>query len=141
MNNDGWIELFRHRDGGHRPTLVEGDLRGDRVRITVEGDVFQVDLPPLIWERLHTAVCRADRRGVGAQPESLTGRQSTVLEIIRDSISETGQSPTVGEIATALGIERSTVHGHLKKIEDKHFITISGGARGLRLLKKETENV
>ena len=76
---------------------------------------------------------------MGAQPESLTGRQSTVLEIIRDSISETGQSPTVGEIAAALGIERSTVHGHLKKIEDKHFITISGGARGLRVLKKEAE--
>jgi len=67
--------------------------------------------------------------------QSLTQRQQEVLEIIRRHISRNGQSPTVREIAQALGVRSTcTVHKHLEALEKKGVITKSKyGYRSIEL--------
>lgn len=55
--------------------------------------------------------------------EKLTKRQQAVLDSIRRCIEEKGYGPTVREICTDLGLcSPSTVHVHLKTLEQKGYI-------------------
>lgn len=56
-------------------------------------------------------------------PEKLTKRQKAVLDCIEDFIREKGYGPTVREICAILGLSSpSTVHVHLKALEEKGYI-------------------
>ncbi len=53
----------------------------------------------------------------------LTPKQVAILEVIKKSIRQKGYPPSVREIGQAVGLSSSsTVHGHLKKIEQKGYI-------------------
>ena len=67
--------------------------------------------------------------------QNLTERQQEVLEIIRRHMARNGQSPTVREIAKALGVRSTcTVQKHLEALEKKGCITRSKyGYRSIEL--------
>ena len=53
----------------------------------------------------------------------ITRRQQAVLDCIEDCVREKGYGPTVREVCQALGLSSpSTVHVHLKALEEKGFI-------------------
>lgn len=55
--------------------------------------------------------------------EKVTKRQQAVLDCIEDCIREKGYGPTVREVCQSLGLSSpSTVHVHLKALEDKGLI-------------------
>ena len=55
--------------------------------------------------------------------DKITRRQQAVLSAIEDCIREKGYGPTVREVCQSLGLSSpSTVHVHLKALEDKDFI-------------------
>lgn len=55
--------------------------------------------------------------------EKITKRQQAVLYAIEDCIREKGYGPTVREVCQALGLSSpSTVHVHLRALEEKGFI-------------------
>lgn len=54
---------------------------------------------------------------------SLTKRQQSVLNFIREQLQTRGYPPSVREIGQALGLtSSSTVHAHLKRLQDKGYI-------------------
>lgn len=55
--------------------------------------------------------------------QGITKRQQAVLDCIEDFIAEKGYGPTVREVCQRLGLSSpSTVHVHLKALEDKGLI-------------------
>lgn len=55
--------------------------------------------------------------------KKITRKQKAVLDFIEQRIDETGIAPTVRDICEGLGLSSpSTVHVHLKTLEDKGFI-------------------
>ena len=55
--------------------------------------------------------------------EKVTKRQQAVLSCIEDCIRQKGYGPTVREVCQVLGLSSpSTVHVHLKALEDKGYI-------------------
>lgn len=68
--------------------------------------------------------------------ENLTGRQSEVLEFIREKLAERGMPPTVAEIAEAMGVSSTNgIRGHLQALERKGAIElVPNASRGIRLL-------
>ena len=55
--------------------------------------------------------------------EKLTKKQKAVLECIEDRIAKKGYGPTVREICAEIGLSSpSTVHVHLKALEEKGYI-------------------
>lgn len=55
--------------------------------------------------------------------EKLTKKQKAVLECIEDCIAKKGYGPTVREICAKIGLSSpSTVHVHLKALEEKGYI-------------------
>ena len=67
--------------------------------------------------------------------QNLTERQQEVLEIIRRHMTRNGQSPTVREIAKALGVSSTcTVQKHIEALEKKGCISKSKyGYRSIEL--------
>lgn len=58
-----------------------------------------------------------------AMTQKVTKRQQAVLDCIEACIREKGYGPTVREVCQSLGLSSpSTVHVHLKALEDKGFI-------------------
>lgn len=55
--------------------------------------------------------------------EKLTKKQKAVLECIEDCVAKKGYGPTVREICAEIGLSSpSTVHVHLKALEEKGYI-------------------
>ena len=55
--------------------------------------------------------------------DKVTKRQKAVLDCIEECIREKGYGPTVREVCQSLGLSSpSTVHVHLKALEDKGLI-------------------
>ena len=67
--------------------------------------------------------------------EHLTDMQERILRHIRQAIADTGEAPTVEEIAAAVSLRsRSSVHYQLRELEMKGAITRAPHrARGIRL--------
>src|SRR3982751_1145579 len=66
-------------------------------------------------------------------------RQRQILEFIRDYIDKYGYSPTLGEIAEAMGVSSlATVHEHLQALVKKGIIKkFDGAVRGIELLDQK----
>lgn len=73
----------------------------------------------------------------------LTKRQQDVLDLIRQSINQTGIPPTRVEIARGLGFRSpNAAEEHLKALARKGVIGIvSGASRGIRLLQDEADGL
>lgn len=53
----------------------------------------------------------------------MSKRQQSILDYIKEEVSQKGYPPSVREIAEAVGLaSSSTVHGHLSRLEKKGFI-------------------
>lgn len=71
----------------------------------------------------------------------LSKRQKAVLDCIRDCIKETGYAPAVRDIGVKLGLSSpSTVHVHLKSLQEKGYIERSANkSRSIVLLDRAKE--
>lgn len=57
------------------------------------------------------------------KPKKLSARQKSILEFIQDEVLSKGYPPSVREIGAAVGLaSSSTVHAHLRKLEDNGYI-------------------
>lgn len=75
-----------------------------------------------------------------ARPDMLTPAQSRVLVFIRQHIEQTGEAPTRKEIADALGYTSANgAQEHVKALERKGVITLTGGARGIRINRRGSQ--
>ena len=72
-------------------------------------------------------------------PVTLYNRQRQILDFIAQYISRSGYSPTLQEIAKALGVSSlATVHEHLEAMEKKGIIKrYDGAVRGIEVLDKQ----
>ncbi|MDX1453967.1 MAG: transcriptional repressor LexA [Gammaproteobacteria bacterium] len=70
---------------------------------------------------------------------TLTERQAEILELIRDTIDETGMPPTRAEIAQALGFKSAnSAEEHLRALARKGVIElVAGASRGIRLVEED----
>lgn len=68
--------------------------------------------------------------------DTLTARQSEILELIRGHIADEGCPPTRAEIAGTLGFRSpNAAEDHLRALQRKGYIEIvAGSSRGIRLL-------
>ena len=63
----------------------------------------------------------------------LTARQREALEGLREFQMEWGYPPTRSELGDMLGVSAQTADFHLRALERKGFVEISGHARGVRV--------
>jgi repressor LexA len=70
--------------------------------------------------------------------EELTPRQAEILELIRETLEETGMPPTRDDICRAFGFASpNAAESHLRALERKGVIeVVPGTARGIRLLEE-----
>lgn len=71
----------------------------------------------------------------------MTNRQYVIYEFIRDYIQEHGYPPTIREIGKEVELKSiSTVHHHLRKLEEKDLIKrVHGSSRAIRLVGYRVE--
>lgn len=73
----------------------------------------------------------------GARPDMLTPAQARILMFIRQRIDRNGEAPTRKEIADAFGYTSANgAQEHVKALERKGVITLTGGSRGIRINKR-----
>jgi repressor LexA len=72
----------------------------------------------------------------------LTKRQQQILDLIKDSISDTGMPPTRAEIAKFFGFKSANAaEEHLKALAKKGYIEmLAGTSRGIRLTEEVQED-
>ena len=72
----------------------------------------------------------------------LTPKQAAILAFIKDNIRKKGYPPSVREIGQAVGLSSSsTVHGYLKKLEDKGYLRRDPAKpRAMEVLDNLSEN-
>lgn len=72
-------------------------------------------------------------------PVTLYRRQKQILDFIQQYIQKSGYSPTLQEIADALGLSSlATVHEHLQSLEKKKVIKrYQGAIRGIKIVDKK----
>ncbi len=75
-------------------------------------------------------------------PITLYRRQKQILEFVKKYIEKYGYSPTLGEIAEAMGVSSlATVHEHLQALVKKGVIKkFEGSVRGIELLDQKISN-
>lgn len=76
-------------------------------------------------------------------PITLYRRQKQILDFIKQYIDKYGYSPTLGEIAEAIGVSSlATVHEHLQALSKKGVIKrFEGAVRGIEILDQKISNV
>src|SRR5437016_4628439 len=69
-------------------------------------------------------------------PVTLYKRQKEILDFIKGYIEKYGYSPTLGEIAEAMGVSSlATIHEHLQALVKKGIIKkFDGAVRGIEIL-------
>jgi len=74
--------------------------------------------------------------------DKLTGKRRQILDFIQRTIEDRGYPPTVREIGAALGLKSSSsVHHHLRVLEQEGFITRDGSlTRALRVVGDQADN-
>lgn len=74
---------------------------------------------------------------------TLTPRQLEVLQCVRSVRAASGTSPTLSEMAVALGLHKSTIHEHVRALEVAGALsrTAYGGHRALLLTAVAEEHL
>lgn len=75
-------------------------------------------------------------------PVTLYRRQKQILQFIKDYIDKYGYSPTLGEIAEAMGVSSlATVHEHVQALAKKGVIRkFDGSVRGIEVVEGMGQN-
>lgn len=75
-------------------------------------------------------------------PVTLYRRQKQILDFIKQFVQKNGYSPTLQQIADAIGVSSlATVHEHLGAMAKKKVIKkFTGAVRGIEILQEESEN-
>ncbi len=74
-----------------------------------------------------------------ARPEMLTPAQARVLAFIQEHIDQHERPPTRKEIAEAFSFaSANAAEWHIRALERKGVITVTGGARGIRVNQRST---
>ena len=60
-------------------------------------------------------------------PESLPARQRATLEALEAYWREHGVAPSLGDLASILGVSRPTAHGHVRALQRKGYIDAQDG--------------
>lgn len=67
-------------------------------------------------------------------PQDLTHRQQALLTFVQRQLSREGRPPTILEIAEHFDLASPNgVAKHLRALEEKGYLSLTGGARGIRL--------
>lgn len=67
--------------------------------------------------------------------KSLTARQSSILEFLKDYISQNGYPPTIADISRHFGFYQGAAKGHLLSLQRKGYIKINPNtSRGIEIL-------
>ncbi len=76
-------------------------------------------------------------------PVTLYKRQKEILEYIRDYIEKYSYSPTLSEIAEAMGVTSlATVHEHVQTLAKKGVLRrFEGAVRGIEIIDEKVSNV
>ena len=76
-------------------------------------------------------------------PITLYRRQKQILDFIKQYIEKYGYSPTLGEIAEAMGVSSlATIHEHIQTLVAKGVIKkFEGAVRGIEILDTKISNV
>jgi repressor LexA len=76
-------------------------------------------------------------------PITLYRRQKQILDFLKQYIDKYGYSPTLGEIAEAIGVSSlATVHEHLQTLVSKGVIKkFDGAVRGIEVMDTKISNV
>ena len=69
--------------------------------------------------------------------KELTRKQQQLLDFIEDFTRREGMSPTIYEIADALGVKSATIFAHLRALQRKGYVSRSSKARSLTLLRSD----
>lgn len=122
------------------PSLKPVPREADRNQIEVGMKLLR-DRPINTERRLHQAVAEMYAAMVEIAPaEKLSGlltRQKILLEIIIETIDETGQPPTLVDAAKQMGIDKSNVSRMLKQLQSRgYIIRHKGKHRGITVLKR-----
>lgn len=123
------------------PTLKPVPREADRNQIEAGLQILR-GRPLTNERRLRQAVAELYAAMVEiAPPEKLSGllgRQKILLEIIKETIDETGQAPTCEEAGRQMGIAKSNVSRMLKQLEGRGFIKRRKyGWRAIELIKRQ----
>jgi len=74
-----------------------------------------------------------------ARPDMLTPAQASVLSFIRQWTAQHGRAPTRKEIGDKFGYSSpNAAQGHVRALERKGYLTLTGGARGIRVNKRSS---
>src|SRR5690349_21627921 len=75
-------------------------------------------------------------------PITLYRRQKQILDFIKQYIDKYGYSPTLGEIAEAIGVSSlATIHEHLQTLVSKGVIKkFDGAVRGIEVVDQKISN-
>lgn len=78
-----------------------------------------------------------------SQMEKLSKRQQMIFDFIKSEVEVKGYPPSVREIAKAVDLaSSSTVHGHLKRIEEKGYIRRDPSKpRAIEIIDETLENI
>ena len=69
--------------------------------------------------------------------KTLSKSKQKILNYLREATLQ-GKTPTIREICEATGLKStSTVHGHLKSLEESGYLSLGKGHRSIRLPEKE----
>jgi len=110
-------------------------LEGLSVDPTVLIEIEDIEARLLELQRDLSRLERGLHRASRPIDASLSARQAAMLSFIKAFIAETGLSPTIEEIRSALNISsKSVVHHHLKYLEKAGYLTrLPHKSRGIRL--------
>jgi repressor LexA len=99
--------------------------------------IYQLDKNPVAIESILYKITVPVQKNSTIMPkDTLTARQSEILDLIRGYIADEGCPPTRAEIARTLGFRSpNAAEDHLRALQRKGYIEIvAGSSRGIRLL-------
>lgn len=71
--------------------------------------------------------------------KKITDKQKLILSKLKQHIAENGYAPSIRELAGMVGLLSSgTMHGHLRRLQEKGYIQIVG-PRAIKILGKEVD--
>jgi DNA-binding MarR family transcriptional regulator len=95
------------------------------------------------WHLIEAAIRKAERIASVSTPlpTPLTVMQKTVLNWVKVYTTENGCSPTVREIAAGLSLSPANIQQHLRRLEAKETLVLTGRHRGIVLLNFKAQMV
>lgn len=79
--------------------------------------------------------CPHCKKSFSFDPGVLTGKEAEIYSFLVKFCHTKKQSPTLAEVGKSCGIRSTgTVHRYISSLQDKGFILINGGHRGIEII-------